>query len=105
MTLPYHRGHLSADMNNRSGGYGWGTRDQRVEEANRTLMEQENERKWVRALNASVYDVAIAVLTVNCRYEMKRSALTGILIDTFVAATPHCSSVIFRRSWVIRSIS
>lgn len=95
-------------MNNRSGSYGWGTRDQRVEEANRTLMEQENDRKWVRYLHeyeASVYDAAIAVLTVYCRYEMKRCALTRILIDTFVAVTPHCSSVTFRRNWVIRSTS
>ena len=47
MSLPYHRGQVTTNMNNRTGT-GWGTRDQRVEEANRTLMEQENDRKWVR---------------------------------------------------------
>ena len=47
MSLPYHRGQVTTNMNNRAG-MGWGTRDQRVEEANRTLMEQENDRKWVR---------------------------------------------------------
>ena len=46
MSLPYHRGQVTTNMNNRTGA-GWGTRDQRVEEANRTLMEQENDRKWV----------------------------------------------------------
>ena len=51
MSLPYHRGHTS-DMNQRGGqGQGqWGTREQRVEEGNRTLMEQENDRKWVSEL-------------------------------------------------------
>mmetsp|Transcript_15725 Transcript_15725/g.15087 ORF Transcript_15725/g.15087 Transcript_15725/m.15087 type:complete len:132 (+) Transcript_15725:173-568(+) len=49
MSLPYHRGHLNAgsEMNQRSNnGSNFGSRDQRVEEANRTIMEQENDRKW-----------------------------------------------------------
>jgi hypothetical protein len=48
MSLPYHRGHLN-NMNQR-GNYSWGTRDQRVEEANRNLMEQDNDRRWVRSM-------------------------------------------------------
>lgn len=47
MSLPYHRGHLnSAEMNQRGNG-NWGTREQRVEEGNRTLMEEENDRQLV----------------------------------------------------------
>lgn len=50
MSLPYHRGHTASDMNQRGGqGSQWGTREQRVEEGNRTIMEQENDRKWVRS--------------------------------------------------------
>ena len=50
MSLPYHRGHPnSAEMNQRGGNH-WGTREQRVEEGNRTIMEQENDRKWVSNL-------------------------------------------------------
>ena len=50
MSLPYHRGHINnnvGSMTHRGGGYQFGTRDQRVEEANRTLMEQENDYKMV----------------------------------------------------------
>ena len=48
MSFPYHRGHPnSAEMTQR-GANNWGTREQRVEEGNRTLMEEENDRKWVR---------------------------------------------------------
>lgn len=46
MSLPYHRGHLTSQEMNRSGN-NWGTREQRVEEANRTIMEEENDKKWV----------------------------------------------------------
>ena len=48
MALPYHRGHLNqSEMTQRGAGYGFGSRDQRSEEASRTLMEQENDRRWV----------------------------------------------------------
>jgi hypothetical protein len=54
MSLPYHRGHLnSAEMNQRGNG-NWGTREQRVEEGNRTLMEEENDRQLVSSWCCSV---------------------------------------------------
>jgi hypothetical protein len=54
MSLPYHRGHLnSAEMNQRGNG-NWGTREQRVEEGNRTLMEEENDRQLVSSRCCSI---------------------------------------------------
>lgn len=49
MSLPYHRGQVS-NNNNMSQRGNWGTRDQRADEASRTLMELENDRKWVTIL-------------------------------------------------------
>ena len=48
MSLPYHRGHTNPTEMTQRGGGNWGTREQRVEEGNRTIMEEENDRKWVR---------------------------------------------------------
>ena len=53
MAQPYHRGsHNNGSNNNMTRGnagmgYNWGTRDQRVEEANMTLLEMENNQRWV----------------------------------------------------------
>ena len=56
MSLPYHRGHTSTSSssssssssnNNMSRNRQWGTKEQRVEETNRTLMEQENDARLV----------------------------------------------------------
>jgi hypothetical protein len=43
MTLPFHRGQTNMTYR----GSNWGGKD-KVDEANRSLMEQENDRKWVR---------------------------------------------------------
>ena len=50
MSFPYHRGHPNTGEMTQRGTGNWGTREQRVEEGNRTLMEEENDRKWVRLL-------------------------------------------------------
>ena len=48
MSLPFHRGQVSsttaANMTYRGN---LGNKDIKVEEANRSLLEQENDRKWV----------------------------------------------------------
>ena len=47
MSQPYHRGANTNMAHHRgSNSGGWGTREQRVEEGNRTLMEMENDAKW-----------------------------------------------------------
>lgn len=43
MTLPFHRGQTNMTYR----GSAWGGKD-KVDEANRSLMEQENDRKWVK---------------------------------------------------------
>lgn len=45
MSLPFHRGQTNMTYR----GTSWGGKD-KVDEANRSLMEQENDRKWVRKL-------------------------------------------------------
>ena len=45
MSLPFHRGQISS-TNMTYRGSSWGGKD-KVDEANRSLMEQENDRKWV----------------------------------------------------------
>jgi len=51
MSLPYHRGQVN-NKNNMSyrGGSGssnqWGTKNQIADEANRNLLEEENDRRW-----------------------------------------------------------
>ena len=52
MSLPYHRGQVN-NKNNMSyrGGNGsssnqWGTKNQIADEANRNLLEEENDRRW-----------------------------------------------------------
>ena len=47
MNQPYHRGNLGMAYNRGNAQSGaWGTREERVEEGNRTLVEQENDKKW-----------------------------------------------------------
>lgn len=79
MSLPYHRGHLnSIDMNNRGGtGYGWGTRDQRAEEANRTLMEQENDKRW-EDLGEQVNVLKSLTLDINQEVKSQNKMLDGM---------------------------
>ena len=48
MSLPFHRGQVNTTSNNMTyRGSGWGKDLGKVEEANRSLLEQENDRKWV----------------------------------------------------------
>ena len=68
MSFPYHRGHPnSAEMTQRGAG-NWGTREQRVEEGNRTLMEEENDRKWVRPLPSDTFHKLSAAFTKAISY-------------------------------------
>jgi hypothetical protein len=48
MSLPLHRGQINPGASMTYRGSTWGGRD-KVDEANRSLMEQENDRKWVLA--------------------------------------------------------
>ena len=45
MTLPYHRS--NTNMAQQRGNNTWGSREQRSEEASRTLMETENDARWL----------------------------------------------------------
>ena len=47
MSLPYHRGQIN-NKNNMSyrGNNQWGTKNQIADEANRNLLEEENDRRW-----------------------------------------------------------
>lgn len=52
MSFPYHRGHTNTGNNNTmSRNRQWGTKEQRVEETNRTLLEQENDARLVREMH------------------------------------------------------
>jgi hypothetical protein len=45
MTLPFHRGQINTSMTYR--GTNFGNKDAKIDEANRSLLEQENERRLV----------------------------------------------------------
>ena len=47
MSLPHHRGQINNASMTYRGPTAWATKDQKVDEANRNLLEQENDRKWV----------------------------------------------------------
>jgi hypothetical protein len=51
MTLPFHRGQITTSNNMTYRGTAWGGKDTKVDEANRSLMEQENDRKWVKKVS------------------------------------------------------
>lgn len=49
MSLPYHRGQINNKNNNNMsyrGNNQWGTKNQIADEANRNLLEEENDRRW-----------------------------------------------------------
>ena len=48
MSLPYHRGQVNNKNNSMSyrGSNQWGTKNQIADEANRNLLEEENDRRW-----------------------------------------------------------
>ena len=53
MSLPYHRGRNDPSMyrpGSGPNGGAVGTKDQRINEVNQNLLEQENDRHWVRFL-------------------------------------------------------
>jgi hypothetical protein len=61
MSLPYHRNNTNS-MATQRGGSGYGNRDKRAEEANRLLLEQENEARLMElgehvSLLKSVYQI------------------------------------------------
>lgn len=48
MSLPYHRGQVNNknNMSHRGGSNQWGTKNQIADEANRNLLEEENDKRW-----------------------------------------------------------
>ena len=59
MSLPFHRGQVSSTNMTYRGNTG--NKDIKVEEANRSLLEQENDRKWVTIFNSSYYNNYISL--------------------------------------------
>jgi hypothetical protein len=65
--LPTHRGQVS-NMTHRGAGTGsfgsssGGGRDQKIEDVNRSLLEQENDRKWVRSAQRVYVRVLIRLI-------------------------------------------
>ena len=79
MAQPYHRGssihnnnHNNMTRNNTGGGdYNWGTREQRVEEANMTLLEMENNQRWVCVLFPLIYDFQNVLFRFRVNYQTR----------------------------------
>ena len=66
MSLPYHRGQVNnkSNMSYRGNGNGngnqWGTKNQIADEANRNLLEEENDRRW-SDLGIKLYNNSIVI--------------------------------------------